>query len=171
MLLSLENMFWKRTFPWYVQIYTDVHMWNSLPKYNIWTWHWDCKLSAFWKRALHMYIQWNLSKSTFHENHVYGGGRFRELEDLYEHSFGTKIKPMIVFLNSSEHIILSGPKHWSASHWDDHILICAWWCWSGVCCNVGSTTHSKTMQVESSPCTVRVQHWYSIQNMRKQIKI
>ena len=50
--------------------------------------------------------------------------------------------------------MLSSPKHWSSSHWDNHILISAWWCWSGVCCIVCSTTHLETIQVESRLCCI-----------------
>ena len=54
--------------------------------------------------------------------------------------------------DSSEYIILSALKHRSSSHWDDHILVHAWQCWSGVCRLVCSTRHSETIQVGSSSC-------------------
>ena len=43
-------------------------------------------------------------------------------------------KLVIIFIHLN--ISLSAPTRWSSSHWDDHILVSVWWCWSGVYCIV-----------------------------------
>ena len=67
---------------------------------------------------------------------------------------------------SSEHIILLGLKHCSSSHWDDHVLICTWWRWSGMCFYCVQHNPLRNNTSGEQLMLYSVQHWHLIQSWK-----